>query len=103
MFAFGLTLAKRPIGQRIIAALWQHKAGHVVIDRLFRDAADALNQRRAWDKDGIALHLVDVSRPTINTAAAIGRMFLAISPLTKSAAQTFDTTCSGPALLLHAI
>jgi DNA invertase Pin-like site-specific DNA recombinase len=74
-----IPLADRPAGQRVIAALRQHKAGHVVafkLDRLFRDAADALNQTRAWDKGGIALHLVDVGGQTINTAAAMGRMFL---------------------------
>jgi DNA invertase Pin-like site-specific DNA recombinase len=74
-----IPLVERPAGQRVIAALRQHKAGHVVafkLDRLFRDAADALNQTRAWDKGGIALHLVDVGGQTINTAAAMGRMFL---------------------------
>jgi len=28
-----------------------------VLDRLFRDAEDALCQTKAWDKAGIALHL----------------------------------------------
>jgi DNA invertase Pin-like site-specific DNA recombinase len=72
-------LAQRPAGQRLIAALDQHKAAHVIalkLDRLFRDAADALIQTRQWDGKGIALHLVDVGGQTINTASAMGRWFL---------------------------
>jgi hypothetical protein len=33
------------------------------LDRLLRDAVDALRQTKAWDKAGIALHLVDMGEP----------------------------------------
>jgi len=46
------------------------------LDRLFRDAEDELHQTRAWDKAGIALHLVDMGGQVINTATAMGRFFL---------------------------
>jgi DNA invertase Pin-like site-specific DNA recombinase len=46
------------------------------LDRLFRDAADALNQTKAWDKAGVALHLVDMGGQALNTASAMGRFFL---------------------------
>lgn len=46
------------------------------LDRLFRDAEDALHQTKAWDKAGIALHLVDMGGQTLNTATAMGRFFL---------------------------
>lgn len=39
-------------------------------------AADALNQTKAWDKAGVALHLVDMGGQTLNTASAMGRFFL---------------------------
>jgi len=71
-------LALRPAGAELIRLLAQEKA-HVValkLDRLFRDAGDALEQTRAWDRKGIALHLVDVGGQAINTASAMGRMFL---------------------------
>lgn len=55
----------------------QHVAG-VKLDRLFRDAADALQVTRAWDRAGVALHLVDMGGQTINTATAMGRMFLTL-------------------------
>lgn len=49
------------------------------MDRLFRDAADALNQTRTWDRAGVALHLVDMGGQTLNTATAMGRMFLTMT------------------------
>ncbi len=48
------------------------------LDRLFRNAADALIESKAWDNAGIALHLVDMGGQTINTASAMGRFFLSM-------------------------
>ena len=75
-------LAARPGGQDLLRALASQQARHVValkLDRLFRDAADALNQTRAWDRAGIALHLVDMGGQTLNTATAMGRVFLTMT------------------------
>jgi site-specific DNA recombinase len=72
-------LAERPAGQRVAVALRRHKATHVValkLDRLFRDAADALAQTKAWDKAGIALHLCDMGGGTLDTSSPMGRMML---------------------------
>jgi len=72
-------LSQRPGGQELLKILAQKKAQHVValkLDRLFRDAEDALRQTKAWDKAGIALHLVDMGGQTLNTASAMGRFFL---------------------------
>lgn len=77
----GKPLATRPGGGELLALVVGKKAKHVVamkLDRLFRDAADALNQTRTWDKAGIALHLVDMGGQTLNTATAMGRFFLNI-------------------------
>ena len=46
------------------------------LDRLFRDAADALETTRTWDRTGVSLHLIDVGGQAINTGTAMGRMFL---------------------------
>ena len=54
---------------------------HVValkLDRLFRDAQDALFQTRNWDHAGIALHLVDVGGQSVNTNSPMGRMMLTV-------------------------
>jgi len=75
-------LAGRPGGQQITGAVAAKRVRHVValkLDRLFRDAVDALNQTRAWDRAGIALHLVDMVGQTLNTATAMGRMFLTMT------------------------
>ncbi len=72
-------LASRPGGERLLKLIASKKVKHVValkLDRLFRDAEDALHQTRAWDKAGIALHLVDMGGQTLNTATAMGRFFL---------------------------
>jgi DNA invertase Pin-like site-specific DNA recombinase len=52
---------------------------HIValkVDRLFRDACDALEQTREWDKEGITLHLIDMGGQTLSSSGAVGRMFL---------------------------
>jgi len=76
------SLASRPGGQQITATIATKRVQHIValkLDRLFRDAVDALNQTRAWDRAGIALHLVDMGGQTLNTATAMGRMFLTMT------------------------
>lgn len=63
------------------AALRRVGVGHVValkLDRLFRDAVDALEQTRAWDRTDIALHLIDQGGTALSTASAMGRFFLSV-------------------------
>ena len=72
-------LAARPGGEELLHLVAKKQACQVValkLDRLFRDAADALNQTKAWDKAGVALHLVDMGGQALNTASAMGRFFL---------------------------
>lgn len=74
-----IPLSQRPGGSDLLSLMKAHKASHVValkLDRLFRDAEDALRQTRAWDKAGVALHLVDMGGQSVNTASAMGRMML---------------------------
>jgi DNA invertase Pin-like site-specific DNA recombinase len=73
-----IPLAKRPAGAKLLEWI-DDGVSHVVclkLDRLFRDAEDALRQTKAWDKAGIALHLVDMGGQSLNTGSAMGRMFL---------------------------
>ena len=74
-----IALGERPAGRDVLRLLKERKASHVValkLDRLFRDAEDALRQTKAWDRTGVALHLVDMGGQTLNTASATGRFFL---------------------------
>jgi DNA invertase Pin-like site-specific DNA recombinase len=73
------TIDSRPGGKQLVSVVAWKKVQHIValkLDRLFRDAEDALRQTRAWDKTGIALHLVDLGGQTLNTTTAMGRFFL---------------------------
>ena len=72
-------LATRPGGAELLGLVAAGSVRHVValkLDRLFRNAEDALHQTTAWDRAGIALHLVDMGGATMNTGSAIGRMML---------------------------
>ena len=75
----GKPLANRPGGARLLEALEAGEASHVVslkLDRLFRDAVDAMGMSKNWDAAGVSLHLVDMGGQAINTGSAIGRFFL---------------------------
>src|SRR5262245_1578549 len=75
-------LRKRPQGARLLAALEAGEAQHVVtirLDRAFRSVADCLTVTSAWDAAGVAFHLVDMGGQSINTATAMGRMFLTMT------------------------
>ncbi|MEW6735646.1 MAG: recombinase family protein [Acidobacteriota bacterium] len=76
------SLNARPGGAEVIELISTKQIGHIValkLDRLFRDAEDALRQTRSWDRAGIALHLVDMGGQTLNTASAMGRFFLSMA------------------------
>lgn len=72
-------LESREAGSRLIKLVNEGKANAVValkLDRLFRNAVDALLTTEGWDKQGIALHLVDMGGQTIDTKTAMGRFFM---------------------------
>lgn len=71
-------LHKRPGGSKLLERI-NEGGTHVValkLDRLFRDAEDALRQTKAWDKAGVTLHLIDMGGASLSTATAMGRMLL---------------------------
>ncbi len=73
-----IPLKDRAGGARLTDMLGR-KVRHVValkLDRLFRNAADALAQTELWDRQGITVHLIDVGGTSINSSSAVGRMFL---------------------------
>lgn len=74
-------LADRAGGARLLAAIKKGRVRHIValkLDRLFRDAVDALTQTRKWDHDGTALHLVDLGGQAMTTGSAIGKLMIAM-------------------------
>ena len=74
-------LAERPGGRELLELAKTGKVGHVVVlklDRLFRNAIDALETISEWDRRGVALHLVDQGGAAINTKSAVGKMFFTL-------------------------
>ena len=72
-------LDTRPGGKRLVEALKRKEIKHVValkLDRLFRNAEDALRTTSAWDRRGLSLHLVDLGGQSLDTASAVGKMML---------------------------
>ena len=74
-----IPLNERPEGAKLAELVATGQVKHVVslkLDRLFRSAVDALSTTAEWDKQGIALHLVDMGGQSLNTGSAMGRMML---------------------------
>ena len=76
------TLEQREGGQRVLAAVRSRTVRHVIalkLDRLFRNTIDCLSTVHAWDKAGVSCHLIDMGGASIDTASAMGRMFLTMA------------------------
>jgi len=72
-------LDTRPGGKRLLEVLKRKDVRHVValkLDRLFRNAEDALKNTSAWERRGIALHLVDLGGQSLDSGSAVGKMML---------------------------
>lgn len=70
-------VAERPGGSMLIKKINELNIKNVVVikpDRLFRNTVDALHTMDSWNKENIALHVVDVGGVSLNTQSAIGRL-----------------------------
>lgn len=77
----GKPLSTRDGGAHLLDLVKRGKVQAVIcykLDRLFRDASDCLQVTAAWDKAGVALHLVDLGGQSVDTSSAMGRFFLTI-------------------------
>jgi site-specific DNA recombinase len=78
----GKVLEARDGGKRLLAAMKARTVRHVIalkLDRLFRNTIDCLSTVQAWEKAGVSLHLVDMGGTSLDTASALGRMFLTMA------------------------
>ena len=73
-----IKLAKRPEGSKVERLLDSGITNIVALklDRLFRNAVDALTHVEAWDANGISLHLVDMGGQSLNTGSSMGKMIV---------------------------
>ena len=78
----GKPLGRRPAGGELVlrTARRPRPDGVVMLklDRGFRNAGDCLNTVDAWDKKGVALHIVDLGGNAIDTTSAAGRFMLVV-------------------------
>jgi len=81
----GVSAAKplrvRPGGQRLLDHLRRRKVAGLVafkLDRLFRNCADCLANVEAWERAGVALHLIDLGGSAVDTSSAAGKFFLTV-------------------------
>jgi DNA invertase Pin-like site-specific DNA recombinase len=81
----GVSAAKplrvRPGGQRLLELLRRRKVSGIVafkLDRLFRNCADCLANVEAWERAGVALHLIDLGGSAVDTSSAAGKFFLTV-------------------------
>lgn len=74
-----MALRKRSEGANLEADITAGTVGAVVavrLDRLFRDAADALTTLQRWDRRGAALHLLDMGGAAVDTSSPMGRFLV---------------------------
>lgn len=72
----------RPGGAEAARYLSSGAAQHIValkLDRMFRDAANALTQANEWDRSGVSLHFVDMGGMSLNTRSPMGKMFFTMA------------------------
>lgn len=50
----------------------------VRLDRMFRNASDCLNNVERWEKQGVALHLIDLGGQSVDTSSAAGKFFITV-------------------------
>lgn len=77
----GKPLHERPEGAALLADIAAGRVHHVValkLDRLFRDAIDALHVATGWERAGVAMHLIDLGGQTVNTASASGKFMFSV-------------------------
>ena len=71
----GKFLQERAGGQELLGVVRKKEVGHVIsckLDRIFRDTVDALTLARKWNKQGVALHLIDMGGASVDTSTAAG-------------------------------
>lgn len=75
----GTPLSERPEGAKMLDAIGRREVAAVVslkLDRLFRSTIDCLETIKRWDKQRVALHLIDFNGAQLDTRSAMGRLML---------------------------
>lgn len=76
-----IPIYERPGGKKLLQLLNEKKANAIVtikIDRISRSASDFLESMDSWDKQGVAIHFIDLGGDSVNTKSATGRFLIVI-------------------------
>ena len=74
-------LAHRPGGRKLVDLIAQGEVDCVVLaklDRGFRSASDCLNTVEAWQRESVALHIVDCGGGSVDTRSPMGKFMLSV-------------------------
>jgi len=77
----GKPLALRPEGSKLVELVRSGEVRSVIItklDRGFRSASDCLNNVEAWEKQKVALHILNLGGTTIDTSTPTGKFFITV-------------------------
>jgi len=77
----GKPLALRPEGAKLVNLVNAGKVQDVIItklDRGFRSASDCLNNVEAWERQKVALHILNLGGTTIDTSTPTGKFFITV-------------------------
>ena len=74
-------LRSRPRGGELLDLVGQGTVSAVValkLDRIFRNALDALHNIEDWDREGVALHLIDFGGAAVDTHSPAGKFIFTV-------------------------
>lgn len=77
----GKPLALRPEGSKLVELVGSGEVQAIVItklDRGFRSASDCLNNVEAWERQKVALHILNLGGTTIDTGTPTGKFFITV-------------------------
>jgi len=77
----GRPISERPEGSRLVGMVESREIEAIIItklDRGFRSTVDCLQTVQAWERKGIALHIVDMGGSAVDTTSPAGRFMLTV-------------------------
>lgn len=77
----GKALNERPEGSKMVQALSNGEAEMIIVcklDRGFRSASDCLTNVETWERQNIALVILNLGGQTIDTSSATGKFFITV-------------------------
>lgn len=84
-------LSSREGGKRLLELIRREQVNTVVVyslDRLFRSTIELLTTTSAWEKKGVALHVVNIAGQSLDCSSAVGRFLMTLMAAAADLEQT---------------